>query len=311
MVVWGIDGPAFLAGYLLLALVVVARAVVVRLASGRVPSPTRAVELASDAAYLNGGRRLAVLAALAALRVDELVEALDGRLVQASGTAGSHRDPVERAVHEVAAQPAQVHTLAGRRVVAAELDAVADRLGAAGLLDEPGPTRAVRRVWWAPAAVAVLGGAWVAAGLAAGAPVAPVVLVAVAVALAAGVLALAPRRRTRTRAADAELHRLRARYRHLTPAMAPSWRTYGAEGAAMGVALYGEAALWMAEPTFAAAILTGSFAGGGARRPRRTSTHGSDMSWALLAAGSSDGGGCGGGGGFDGGGGGGCGGGGC
>ena len=54
-------------------------------------------------------------------------------------------------------------------------------------------------------------------------------------------------------AGQAVLAESRTRSRHLAPSLAPSWATYGVAGAAMGVALYGTAAIWAADPAFAGA----------------------------------------------------------
>jgi hypothetical protein len=45
---------------------------------------------------------------------------------------------------------------------------------------------------------------------------------------------------------------VRQSYQHLSPGQSPSYATYGAAGAAMGVALYGAASLYTMDPAFAA-----------------------------------------------------------
>jgi len=74
------------------------------------------------------------------------------------------------------------------------------------------------------------------------------------------------RRPWRTRTADRVLRWLRHRHNHLAPRHNPAYATYGAAGAAMGVALYGTAALWAMDPGFAeqAQIQQQSLAGGSA-----------------------------------------------
>src|SRR5439155_12125389 len=71
---WGISGPAFLAGYLAAAAAVLATALVLRLLAGRGPRPSRQPDPV-QLAYLNGGGRLAIYAALAALRSTDAVAA--------------------------------------------------------------------------------------------------------------------------------------------------------------------------------------------------------------------------------------------
>lgn len=271
--------------YIVFAVVTVAAAVAVRMATGRPPRTKLAVPTdAAEIAYLSGGHALATLSALAALRADGLVTGLDGRLVQATGEVEADRDPLQKAVHAVAAgKPVRLYSLSARRTVAAELALVTRRVAATGLLAAPEPPRAARRAWLVPAAAALLG----VVGLVAGFPADPgiVALVLVLLGMAAAVLALVPARRARTRAADAALAQLRREHPHLAPSMNPSWRTYGAAGAALAVALYGEAALQMAEPAFARAILTGPLADA---RPRRTrlalgrSHRANDGAWAAF-----------------------------
>lgn len=292
--------------YIVLATGTVVAAVALRVAARRTPLPKTGDPVgAIEVAYLNGGAPLAVLAALAALRADGLVEGLEGRQVRATGEVAADREPLERVVHAVAQKEnARIYTMHGRAKVVAVLDAVQERLAIVGLLDEAEPPPATRRAWWAPAATALFGIVGVLTGFVEGTDVGPVALVATLVALVAAVFALAPTRRARTRAAEAVLARLRHEHAHLAPQANPSWSTYGADGAALGVALFGEAALWTAEPTFATAILTGPLAG---TRPRRTRREDGAFLWSYSGWGggtgcggggsSCGGGGCGGGGG--------------
>jgi len=117
----------------------------------------------------------------------------------------------------------------------------------------------------------------------------------------------------------AELAALRERNQHLAPRSTPAWATYGPAGAALAVALFGDAALRAGDPALAVAL--GSWRPGAKRRkaqrirawsPRRVasgSTGGSlwiagGTGWGDAdQSGSSDGGGssCGGGGGCGGG----------
>lgn len=230
------------------------------LAARRVRTPaaaTEPVECAHDAAFLAGGRRLAALSALAALRVDGLVKAVDGR-VRSVGSPGPGRHPLELALQAAtAAEPVPLHTLARSVPVRTQLDAIARRLATAGLLTVPEPPPLARRAPWALAAlaaVAVLGLARTAQGAANGQPFDYVLLATVVVAVVTLALANRPPATTRRDGAQEQLDRLRNRPVHLNPRLTPSWRTHGAAGAAMGVALYGKKALRAADPTFARAV---------------------------------------------------------
>ncbi len=87
-------------------------------------SPTRQPQLcASEVAILRDGPRVAVLAALAALRADGLVEASYGGRVRSRGWVEPGRDPVELAIHATALEaPVRVAAFVTRLMVAIELD---------------------------------------------------------------------------------------------------------------------------------------------------------------------------------------------
>ncbi|GAB3983773.1 TIGR04222 domain-containing membrane protein [Plantactinospora veratri] len=97
----------------------------------------------------------------------------------------------------------------------------------------------------------------------------------------------------RTRAADALLRDLRRQHQHLEPRHSPAYATYGAAGAALGIALFGTAALVEFDPAFAMEAevqraMSGSAAGGSGWTAANTG--GGDSS-----GGDGSGGGCGGG----------------
>lgn len=58
--------------------------------------------------------------------------------------------------------------------------------------------------------------------------------------------------RRRSRRGDRAFKALRRQYRHLAPRSRPAWNMYGPSGVAMSVALFGGAAIWAADPAFAA-----------------------------------------------------------
>lgn len=80
---WGIPGPVFLAGYALIALALVAYAVVGR-RTGSGSASVRELN-AFELAYLAGGRRRAVAAALASLRAEGAAETAGRGRLRARG----------------------------------------------------------------------------------------------------------------------------------------------------------------------------------------------------------------------------------
>lgn len=248
----GVGGTTFLAFYLALAVAVLGLAVVKRRRLLAGPATVRATDLsAAQAAYLGGGARLAVVSALAALRQAGAVAigpAPDRHLVVA-GDRPIDASPLESAVYRAAGQRLSLPEVGYDNGVSAELARLRADLERAGLL--PGDeVRRGLRVWSrALLAVLLLGVLWLFAGLANGMSLLPGMLVLVPFSLASTMLRKHP---DRTRAGTRVLADLRQQYIHLAPAYEPSWSTYGPAGAAMGVAVFGPAALWTADPEFAA-----------------------------------------------------------
>ncbi|CAA9395632.1 MAG: hypothetical protein AVDCRST_MAG66-1122, partial [uncultured Pseudonocardia sp.] len=100
---WGISGPAFLTGYLLLA--VVTWIVTTRWRRALTDGSDRpAPRHPHDLAFLNGGPDLAVTSALTAMHLTGTVAPRRGE-VQAVGRPGPGADALERAIHVAAATP--------------------------------------------------------------------------------------------------------------------------------------------------------------------------------------------------------------
>ncbi|WP_161602721.1 TIGR04222 domain-containing membrane protein [Thermomonospora catenispora] len=291
---WGIPGPLFLAGYVLIALLLVVRALRKRRA-GSTSAPARDLS-AFELAYLAGGRPRALAAALASLRAQGAVEPAGRGRLRATGAPGRFADgaldgaalAVVRSSGEIA-----VTRLQNARQVRRLLDDMQSRLERRGLLN--GALRRARlrlpALWLL--ALAAVGAVRVIAGVRNERPVLWLVLaivatVAAAVAVASTVPRLAP-------AGRRALEEARREHAHLDPANRPAWSTYGASGLAVAVAVYGLTAMEGYDPRFVAEA--------GLHRILQSGQSGGH-------AGGGDGGGCGGGcGGGDGGGG--CGGGGC
>ncbi len=287
---WGISGPTFLVGYLLLAAVTwVATA---RRRRALADGPDRpAPPHPHDLAFLNGGAELALTSALTTMHLTGTVAPRRGEVL-AVGRLTAGADALERAVHHAAAAPVARRRLLLARPVRTALDAIEVRLVSGGLLLSEDRRRAVRAVGRWTAAVAGLGLLRLLAGLADGRPVGFLVVALVGVAALALVQLLhAPRR---TRAGDRLLARLRDENTAISPGMRPDWVAHGPAAAAMGVGLFGASALWASDPALAEELeLQRAAAAGGGTAP--VGSYGGGDSGAGARGGG--GGGCGGGGG--------------
>ena len=260
---WGIGGPAFLVGYLLLA--AVTWVVTARRRRALTEGPDRpAPQHPHDLAFLNGGPDLAVTSALTAMHLTGAVTSRRGEVV-AAGRLAPRADALERAVHVAATAPVPRRRLPLARPVRTALDAQEKRLVADGLLLAEPQRRAVRAVGWWTAAVAGLGLLRLLAGVADGRPVGLLAFALAGVAALALVQLLhAPRR---TRAGDRLLVRLRRENAALAPDMRPDWVAHGPAAAATGIGLFGTGALWASDPALAEELAlqraSGSGDGGG------------------------------------------------
>jgi uncharacterized protein (TIGR04222 family) len=246
---------------------------------------------------LAGGRTQAVHASVAGLRAVNTIGIGPHRSLTATGSLPTGASALDAAVYDAAERGVPISVLAAEPRVRAALTELEGHVASDGwLLDADARARA-RLGGILLLGLTAFGVVRVVGGLANDRAVGFLIgLSIVTLALALRFFAV-PRMSRSGRAALAET---RARNGHLAPRHAPAWSTYGMTGAAMGVALYGTAALWAADPAFAADAGL-----------RRTSTSVGD-SGSYVGGDGGGGIGCGGGGsGGDGGGGGGCGGGGC
>ncbi|MEO3929416.1 TIGR04222 domain-containing membrane protein [Micromonosporaceae bacterium B7E4] len=306
-VTWGISASTFLSGYLLLAVVVIGHAAVRRRQIIAGPESVRTSTLtAGQVAYLNGGGRLAIYTALAALRNAGAVAIgpAPDRYLEVAGDRPAGASGLEAAIHRFAGQRRRPRELTYDSGVSTELYRLRTELEEAGLMPGGETRQALRGSTWLLVCVLLLGVLRLFAEAATGALWLPLVLVLIG--LGAATLLLARRPPVRTRAGNWALATLRTEHAHLAPSQQPAWSTYGPTGAAMSVALFGPAALWAADPEFAAEAeiqqRLGVGSGGGSGYACSVGGYGSD--------GGGGGHGCGGGGSSCGGGGGGCGGGG-
>ncbi|AVT32136.1 TIGR04222 domain-containing membrane protein [Plantactinospora sp. BC1] len=293
---WGVSGPVFLSGYLAIAGVVLLGTLAHRLlgfAGRRPPGAERLHPV--QLAWLAGGDRLAVHATLGALRAAGAIGTAPQHRLTQTGPLPVPATPLDAAVHRAAAHGVPGRALDSDPQVLAALAALRADLTRSGLA-LPSSARPVARI--GPVlllGLVAVGLARLVAGLVGGQPVGYLGLSLLVLAPTSVVLlCVVPRR---TRAADALLRDLRRQHRHLEPRHSPAYATYGAAGAALGVALFGTAALVEFDPAFAMEAevqraMSGSAAGGGWTA---ANTGGGSGGGDSSGGGDGSGGGCGGG----------------
>jgi uncharacterized protein (TIGR04222 family) len=294
---WGISGPAFLVGYLIVGGALAIAALRTRRAMSAVDSGTRGrlgreftarfaprassagteADAVTDAAalsgptpatgagaaaaadpyliaLLNGGPKLAVLAGQSALRAHGLLG--DGpRVPEAAARpipAARPKWPLELAILSATGLPVPYSRLQSDPAVVGALRALSDELVQHRLLVSE-QRRDRLRLW----GLALFGlfalGVWrLVDGIGNGHPVGflvPPMLLA-----GAGTALWYLRLPRRTPSGDAALAQLRREYAYLVPSMCPGWAASGPAAAALGVAVFGIAAIWAADPAFAAEL---------------------------------------------------------
>jgi uncharacterized protein (TIGR04222 family) len=303
---WGISGPRFVALYAVVAGVTLTAALFWRFAlrAGRGESLTARPPGPAEVAYLNQGPRLALYSSLAALRAAGSIGTRHDGALTASGPLPAGATDLDRATYHAIRQGTPAVGLPGNTLVARALDDIRDTLARNGWLYSPAQRGRMRWGGIALLTVAGLGLARAFAGLAGGKPVGYIGLLTVATVVVAIGLLQVPRT---TPQGGRIVAQLRGGNAHLSPAQSPSWAVYGTGGAALGVALYGTASLWAADPAFAQQAAVARQAVGGSSGGD-SGYHGGDSGSSGGDSGGGCGGGGGGGGGCGGGGGGGCGG---
>ncbi|MEU5674042.1 TIGR04222 domain-containing membrane protein [Micromonospora sp. NPDC047762] len=294
---WGISGPTFLRYYIAAAILVVAIVAYqrFRLAVGSSGAMTADPLGPQQVAYLNGGPQLAVHAALGGLRGSGAVGVRPDRRLTTVGAAPTGLTPLDQAIHWAAHQHSRVRDLPQDERVRVALHQIRNGLEERGLLTND--AQRARARFWATLLIALLGLGVLrlVSGLFSGRPVGYLLLTLVALLIVTLVLRRVP---MLTRAGRAALRSVRRQHTHLAPASAPAYATYGAAGAAMGVALYGTASLWALDPGFAeqAEIQRQAAAGSGWSGGSDGSSGGGDSSGSDGGSSCGGGGGCGGGG---------------
>ncbi|MDW5328131.1 TIGR04222 domain-containing membrane protein [Plantactinospora sp. KLBMP9567] len=296
---WDVPGPVFLTLYLTIAGLVLLGTLLHRLVgfAGRRPPGAERLHPV-QLAWLSGGDRLAVHATLGGLRAAGAVGTTPQHRLTQTGPLPIRATLLDAAIHRAAAQGIRGRALDNEpRVRAALADLRAD-LARSGLALSPS-ARPVARI--GPVlllGLVAVGLARLVAGLAGGQPVGYLGLSLLVLAPTSVVLLCAVPRRTR--AANALLRDLRGQHQHLAPRHSPAYATYGAAGAALGIALFGTAALVEFDPAFAVEAevqraMSGSAAGGSGWTAGSTGDgSGGDSSGGGGSGGGGCGGGCGG-----------------
>ncbi|MER7331541.1 MULTISPECIES: TIGR04222 domain-containing membrane protein [unclassified Micromonospora] len=291
---WGISGPVFLRVYLLAAVVVVVGAVVHRVRVLAGPAAGDVGQLGpQQIAYLNGGEQLAIWAALGGLRGSGEIGVRPDRRLTTNGPLPAGTTPLDQAIHLAARRHATTRELRRDDWVRRALDQLRAGLEQRGLALTQARRTALRQ--WAFLLILLLavGIFRIFAGLSNDRPVGWLVLSQIPLIVAAVLLHRVP---WRTRAATRALRGLRQQHTYLAPASAPAYATYGAAGAAMGVALFGTASLWAMDPSFAeqAEIQRQAASGGGGGGSSSGCGGGSSCGGGGGGGGGGCGGGCGG-----------------
>ncbi|GIF67813.1 hypothetical protein Ais01nite_58480 [Asanoa ishikariensis] len=203
-----------------------------------------------EAAYLNGGPKLAMFAALGGLRrAGAIGTRPDGSLAQASPLPiGS--TPLDNALYDAAGMHRRVRDLIGHAWVARALVELRRGLESTGLLPSTRRRRLYRLAALLVLPVLVVGAVHISRAHDAGRPFAWVVVISLA--LVYWLVWSLNRAPTSTRAGRRTLDELRSRHHHLEPLNSPSYRTYDASAAAMGIALFGKRSLSQVDPKLAA-----------------------------------------------------------
>ena len=249
---WGIPGPTFLVLYLA-AIAVLAVAAYLHRRTLFAGDPRLDVERLApeNIAYLNGRERLAVYTAMGPLRAAGAIGGGDGSTLVQTSPLPDGASPLTSAVYYAAGRRIRAREILSDTWVVSALGDLRADLERNGLATTAGQRRTARR-WAIPAAVLVLLGiARLIDGIGNGKPVGFLVP-SIFTAIIVMIVTLGAASSVRTRAAARGLSTVRKRLSYLSPRQSPAYATYGADGAAMGVALFGAASLYAMDPGFAA-----------------------------------------------------------
>ena len=249
---WGISGPTFLGYFAVAAVVAAIVAGIARRIIFAGPSDSTRLTLApQQVAYLNGRENLAVYASLTGLRAAGVLTSGPGGTLQITGPMPAGLTPLDVAIYNAAGRGARVRDLNRDQWVRPALDQLKESVERTGYATTSGQ-RSIARLWaLLPAAVVAVGVVRLLDGSRNDKPVGflvPLLFFGAILALSA----LLYSNRNATYATAKALRKLRVDNQHLAPRMSPSYATYGASTAAMGVGLFGAASLYAMDPAFAA-----------------------------------------------------------
>lgn len=260
---WGISGPQFLGGYVLLGLAAAVygftqRARIIRTDHSRAHLATALSPV--ETAMLFDDRR-PVLAGLAQLRGHQLIDSTGAPTRSPSGTEQQTLDPVSRSMHRymVGADARQRQVIYLARACGESIAALRNSLTDRGYLIGGEQRKALLLAALPLWALLVFGIVRMFAGIANNHPIGYLALALIVVLICAFLVQRAPRLTRRGRIAKQESAH---RNGHLRPTNAPAYAAYGPDSAAMATALFGATVLWSLDPGLASA--TGTLAAGGA-----------------------------------------------
>ena len=247
---WGINGPDFLKLFLALMAAALVIAWINRRRALRAAGKVDRYPTATEAALLTGGRSRVVVGSIASLRAAELVTAgLRGTLATAVSSPPTGLSRVDYAVFDAASRRLSTTALEREPRVSAEVDEIERSAVAAGWYADDAVRKRARRGGWLLLILAGFGVTRIVVGASAGFPVGYLVALTVVTLVASLIMLAVPRV---TSAGHTAINHLRLTNSHLAPANSPSYATYGALGAALGVGLFGTSVLYASEPAFAA-----------------------------------------------------------
>ena len=247
---WGISDHAFVKWFIVAATFVVVLAMVNRFVAFRGRRADTADVDVDHVAFLAGGPRLAVYAALGELRLAGAIGVGRDHVLARTASLPIDASALARAVYDAAGAPTSAR-LSGHPAVSAMLARIRDDLERTGILLSSRLRAGARWFAYAELAVIAIGVARVAADLANGAPSGDILRSFVLVGLFMLFLLAVPRR---TRAGAAVLAELRRSYVHLAPPRKPSLDTDGPGAAATSIGLFGVRSLYVLDPVFAADV---------------------------------------------------------
>jgi uncharacterized protein (TIGR04222 family) len=248
---WGIPGPTFLIFYIGAIVAIWILAAIHRRILFAGTRGTDVERLSpQQIAYLNGGDRLVVYAALGGLRAAGAISSAPDKTLYQSGPMPSEITPIDTAVYHAAGRRIRARDIITDQWVAAALRELREGLEYRGLAVSTATMQTARRWAVAGAVVTVLGIARLLSGIGNDKPVTFLIPAIIIAGILSFILVMKTQRATR--AAQKGLLTVRRRHQYLAPQQSPSYATYGAAGAAMGVALFGTASIYTMDPAFAA-----------------------------------------------------------